>query len=64
MAILSNRLKVTRDEAERLLHDIESEVAVILGVPVSAVESDTEFAGRDLDLVLTINKQNIPRKHQ
>ncbi|MBU1106308.1 MAG: hypothetical protein KKB51_06545 [Candidatus Riflebacteria bacterium] len=61
---MSSRLKVTKDEVERLLNNIESDVAGILGVPATAVESDTEFAGRDLDLVFTINKQNIPRKHQ
>jgi len=64
LAILSSRLKVTRDEAERLLNSIESEVASILGIPATAVTSETEFAGRDLDLVLTINKQNTPRKNQ
>jgi len=64
LAILSNRLKVTRDEADRLINSIESEVASILGIPLTAVTTDTEFAGRDLDLVLTINKQNIPRKNQ
>jgi hypothetical protein len=64
LALLSNRLKVTRDEAERLLNSIESEVAATLGIPVTAVSSGTEFCGRDLDLVLTINKQNTPRKNQ
>jgi len=64
LAILSNRLKVTRDEAERLLNGIEAEVASVLGIPVSAVGLETEFAGRDLDLILTINKQNVPRKNQ
>ena len=64
LAILSNRLKVTREEAERLLNGIEAEVASVLGIPVTAVDTETEFAGRDLDLILTINKQNIPRKNQ
>ncbi|OGK10407.1 MAG: hypothetical protein A2W80_16470 [Candidatus Riflebacteria bacterium GWC2_50_8] len=64
LAILSNRLKVTREEAERLLNGIEAEVASVLGIPVAAVDTGTEFAGRDLDLILTINKQNIPRKNQ
>jgi hypothetical protein len=64
LAILSNRLKVTREEAERLLAGIEAEVASVLGIPATAVGTETEFAGRDLDLILTINKQNIPRKNQ
>ncbi len=64
LAILSNRLKVPRDEAERLLNAIETTAASILGIPATAITSDTEFAGRDLDVILTINKQNTPRKNQ
>lgn len=62
LAILGNRLNMTRDEAGRLCDDIQSEIANILGVPITAVIPDTEFAGRDLDLVFTLNKQNTPNR--
>lgn len=62
MAILGNRLNMTRDEADRLLHDLQKEIAGILEVPSNAVLPDTEFAGRDLDLVFTLNKQNTPNR--
>ncbi len=60
LAILGNRLNMTRDEAGRLLDDLQGKIAGILGVTPVAVEPETEFAGRDLDLVFTINKQNLP----
>lgn len=62
LAILGNRLNVTREESTRLLSDIHSEVAEILGLPATAVDIDTEFAGRDLDLTFTVNKQNTPKR--
>lgn len=60
LAILGNRLNMTRDEAGRLMDDLQEKIAGILGVTQSAVEPETEFAGRDLDLVFTLNKQNLP----
>ncbi|HNX76055.1 MAG TPA: hypothetical protein PLM07_06575 [Candidatus Rifleibacterium sp.] len=62
LAVLGNRLNMTRDEADRLLSDLQKEIATILAVPESAVSPDTEFAGRDLDLVFTLNKQNTPNR--
>ncbi|MDD3146886.1 MAG: hypothetical protein PHD82_06250 [Candidatus Riflebacteria bacterium] len=62
MAVLGNRLNMTRDEAGRLLDDLQKEIATILEVPEVAVLPDTEFAGRDLDLVFTLNKQNTPNR--
>ena len=62
LAVLGNRLNMTRDEADRLLGDLQKEIAAILAVPESAVLPDTEFAGRDLDLVFTLNKQNTPNR--
>lgn len=53
---------MTRDEAHRVLDDIQGEIATILGVPHTAVLPDTEFAGRDLDLIFTLNKQNTPNR--
>jgi len=61
LAILGNRLNMTSDEAGRLLDDLQNEIASILGVTPAAVSPDTEFAGRDLDLVFTLNKQNTPK---
>ncbi|MDD2998959.1 MAG: hypothetical protein EOM80_15920 [Erysipelotrichia bacterium] len=64
LAVLSNRLGITHDEAGRLLNGIQSEISQTLGVPGVTVASDCEFAGRDLDLVFTINKQNTPNKRK
>jgi hypothetical protein len=61
LAILGNRLNMSSDEAGRLLDDLQNEIASILGVTPAAVAPDTEFAGRDLDLVFTLNKQNTPK---
>ena len=61
LAILGNRLNMTSDEAGRLLDDLQNEIASILGITPAAVLPDTEFAGRDLDLVFTLNKQNTPK---
>ncbi len=64
LAIIGNRLNVTCDEAARLLQDLQQEVAQIMGIPGAAVETDTEFRGRDLDVTFTINKQNTPKKNK
>lgn len=61
LSLFSNRLKITQLEAEILLEQIEMKVSKILNVPITELKSKTEFCGRDLDLVLTINKQNTPR---
>lgn len=62
LAILGNRLNVTVEEADRLLTDIQTDVAGILGLTEPAIATDVEFAGRDLDLIFTVNKQNTPKR--
>lgn len=63
-AILANRLKVAPLEADRIVKKIVSEVADILGIPEFTIEAGAEFAGRSLDLIFTINRQNTPKSNK
>jgi len=60
LAILSDRLKSSDEEAEIILEKISGKFACILGITETSIESDVEFSGRELDLIFTINKQNTP----
>ena len=59
-AILGNRLGLSAENAKILLDNIQQDTASIFSIPDSEVFSDIDFSGREFDLVLTINKKNIP----
>jgi hypothetical protein len=62
LAILSDRLKFSEEEAEQTVARIGENFAKILGITETSIETDFEFSGRELDLIFTINKQNTPTK--
>jgi hypothetical protein len=62
MAIFADRLKTSPENASLLLEKLKSDIAEILEVTDSGIKTSTEFYGRELDLLFTINKQNTPRK--
>ncbi|MGM0598401.1 MAG: hypothetical protein ACQETH_01170 [Candidatus Rifleibacteriota bacterium] len=62
MAIFADRLKTSPENASLLLENLKSDIADILEVTNTGIKTSTEFYGRELDLLFTINKQNTPRK--
>lgn len=62
LAILSDRLKTSEDDAELTVEHISRNFAKILGITESSISTDFEFSGRELDMIFTINKQNTPVK--
>lgn len=62
LEILASRLGISFNEAKKLQAELKGNLAKTLGITTSAVFPDIEPAGRELDLVFVINKQNLPRK--
>lgn len=60
--LLGDRLKISPDNAGRLVSQIAEDTAGILGINEAALDLDYEFSGRELDIIITINKQNKPSK--
>lgn len=64
LSILSDRLKLSKEEAEKTVTRITKNFAKILGITETSIEIDFEFSGREVDLIFTINKQNTPTKNE
>lgn len=60
MQILQERLTITEIEAIEMMARLKTEAARQLDVPLSTIEIDFEFAGRELDFTITANMQNLP----
>lgn len=58
--ILQDRLQLGPLETLAWLESLQREAAQQLGVPPSAITLDTEFHGREMDLIFTIDRQNLP----
>ncbi len=58
--ILQDRLQLSASETLAWLESMHQEVARQLGLPPAAVAFDAEFHGRDLDLIFTLDRQNLP----
>ena len=58
--LLQERLSLAPHEAETLLNELHLAVAQALGVPETAVKSDLEFRGGEMDFVYTVHRQNVP----
>ena len=60
ISILSDRLKTSEEHAAAIVANMSRDFAKVLGIIESSITTDIEFSGRELDLLFTINKQNIP----
>lgn len=60
LQILQDRLQLNPGETLAWLESMHLEVARQLGLPPVAVSFDAEFHGRDLDLLFTLDRQNLP----
>lgn len=62
IAILADRLNISLSEAYKLQTELTGKLAKTLGIMPYAVNTKIEPAGRDLDMLFVINKQNLPKK--
>lgn len=51
-----------KDEAGIVFDSLPREVSKLLLIQESAIISDIEISGRNMDFLFTINKQNKPKK--
>jgi hypothetical protein len=58
---MADRLQLSLEETQALLQAIHADASTILGTSPAGVHLSTEIHGRDLDLVLTLHRQNLPR---
>jgi hypothetical protein len=61
-ALIGNRLNLSEQEAEQLLLALQKQASQTLTIPANAIQISSELSGRDLDFLLTINRQNTPSK--
>lgn len=62
IAILADRLGIGVNEAYQIQTELSGKLAKTLGLMPHTVKTKIEPAGRDLDMVFIINKQNLPKK--
>ncbi len=58
--ILQDRLQLGPLETIAWMESLQREVAKHLGVAPSAITFDAEFHGREMDLLFTLDRQNLP----
>jgi hypothetical protein len=61
LQVIADRLQLSLEETQALLQAIHADAVSILGTGPAGVHLSTEIHGRDLDLVLTLHRQNLPR---
>lgn len=60
LQILQDRLNLSSTETLGLLESLRAEAARQLGIPAAGVAFDAEFQGREMDLIFTLDMQNLP----
>ena len=62
LAILASRMGIEINDAQDLQNKLTEKLSKTLGIVPEAISTNIEPAGRDLDMLFVINKQNLPRK--
>ena len=60
--LLADRLQLPRADVQALLQAIQSDLGENLDLPPRSIQFDLEFLGRNVDLVYTIHRQNLPKE--
>ena len=60
-AIIGKRLGMHEIEAGRVFNTLPKDLAKLLSIQEVTIKVDTEIAGRNMDILFTINKQNKPK---
>lgn len=60
--LLADRLQLPRTDVQTLLQAIQSDFANAFELSPATAEFELEFLGRNVDLVFTIARRNLPKE--